>query len=165
MSVLDDASLRADIATLLDRCRARGWRLATAESLTAGLIAATITQVPGASDVVDRGYVTYSYAAKTQMLGVPAELLAREGAVHEDVARAMALGALREGAAQLSVAVTGVAGPGPADGRPAGRVHIAAARADGATLHARHDYGPVGREAVREATVRDAVAMLLALTA
>lgn len=164
MSVLDDVAVREMVATLLGRCRAKGWHLATAESLTAGLLAATITQVPGASDVVDRGFITYSYDAKAQMLGVPRELLGREGAVHEDVARAMAVGALREGHVQLTVAVTGVAGPGPSDRRPAGRVHIAAARDDGAVRHVQRDYGAVGREAVRDATVRDAVALLLTLT-
>lgn len=148
---------------LLDRCRARGLRLATAESLTAGLIASTLCAIPGASDVVDRGWVVYTYAAKTAMLGVDAALLAREGAVNEAVARAMVDGALREGAPEVSlvVAVTGVAGPGASEGRPAGRVHLAAALRGHATLHAQRDYGAIGRNEVREATVRDALRLAL----
>lgn len=148
---------------LLDACRSRGLRLATAESLTAGRIAATLCDVPGASDVVDRGWVVYSYAAKTAMLGVDAALLARDGAVNEAVARAMVDGALARGAPEVSLvlAVTGVAGPGPSEGRPAGRVHLAAALRGGPTLHVQKDYGAIGRAEVRAATVRDALSLAL----
>lgn len=148
---------------LLDTCRLRGVRLATAESLTAGLISATICAIAGASDVVDRGWVVYTYAAKTAMLGVDAALLAREGAVNEAVARAMVEGALREGApdVSLAIAVTGVAGPGESEGRPAGRVHLAAAMRGGEVMHVQMDYGAIGRNAVRGATVRDALRLAL----
>lgn len=156
-----DALARA----LLDACRARGLRLATAESLTAGLLAATICDIAGASDVVDRGWIVYTPAAKTAMLGVDAAVLARDGAVNEPVARAMVAGALRHGApdVSLAIAVTGVAGPGPSEGRPAGRVHLAAGLRDGATLHAQRDYGAIGRNEVRAATVHDALALALSL--
>jgi nicotinamide-nucleotide amidase len=99
-------------AALLDACRARGWMLATAESCTGGLIAATLTAIAGSSDVVDRGFVTYSNEAKMEVLGVPGGLLGEHGAVSEPVARAMAEGALARSQADIAVAVTGVAGPG-----------------------------------------------------
>lgn len=159
-AAMDEADIEA-ARELLDACRQRALRLATAESLTGGLIAATLTEVPGASDVVDRAWVTYTCAAKTELLGVDAALIARGGAVQEAVARAMVAGALARSSVDIAVAVTGVAGPGPAEGRPAGRVHIAAAmRGDGEALHAQMDYGPAGRSAVRRATVRDALALL-----
>ena len=102
-----------DLAALvLAALRARGWTLATAESCTGGLIAAALTHVPGSSDVVDRGFVTYSNAAKTELLGVPATLLAKHGAVSEAAARAMAEGAVARSGAALAVSVTGIAGPG-----------------------------------------------------
>lgn len=160
MRAMDDADIAA-AREILETCRRRALRLATAESLTGGLIAATLTEVAGASDVVDRAWVTYTYAAKTEMLGVDAALLARDGAVNESVARAMVAGALARSAVHIAVAVTGVAGPGPSEDRPAGRVHLAVAmRGDDAALHAQMDYGAVGRAAVRRATVRDALAML-----
>ncbi|MDE2565127.1 MAG: CinA family protein, partial [Burkholderiales bacterium] len=110
--------------------RARGWRLATAESCTGGLIAAACTEVAGSSDWFERGYVTYSNAAKTELLGVPAALIAQHGAVSEAVARAMAAGALARAPVQLAVAVTGIAGPGGAvPGKPVGTVWLAWATA------------------------------------
>ena len=99
-------------AAVLAAARARGWRIATAESCTGGLVAGALTDVPGSSDVVDRGFVTYSNAAKEQMLGVDAATLAAHGAVSEEVARAMAEGALRHSLADLAVSTTGIAGPG-----------------------------------------------------
>ena len=114
--------------TLLARCRQAGLTLATAESCTGGLVAAALTAVPGSSDVFERGFVTYSNAAKADMIGVPAELIAREGAVSEAVARAMADGALAASRADLAVAVTGVAGPGGGTAaKPVGLVHLAVA--------------------------------------
>ena len=105
-------ALLEEAASLLDTCRAKGVRLATAESCTGGLIAAALTAIAGSSDVVERGFVTYSNEAKTEMLGVPADLIASVGAVSERVAQRMADGALRQSHAQIAVSVTGVAGPG-----------------------------------------------------
>ncbi len=99
-------------ARLLNTCRAKNLRVATAESCTGGLIAAALTHAAGASDVFDRGFVTYSNEAKTELLGIPADLIAKHGAVSEEVARAMAAGALRLSRASMAVAVTGIAGPG-----------------------------------------------------
>ena len=105
-------SLVAEAGALLALCRARKLKLATAESCTGGLVAAILTEVPGSSDVVERGFVTYSNEAKTEMLGVPAALIETHGAVSEAVARAMAEGALEHSHADIAVSVTGVAGPG-----------------------------------------------------
>src|SRR3982751_3041231 len=118
--------------SLLDLCRSRKLTIATAESCTGGLVAAALTAIPGSSDVVDRGFVTYSNAAKTEMLGVPADLIATHGAVSEPVARAMAEGALSRSNADVAVAITGIAGPdGGSDAKPVGLVHLAAARNGG----------------------------------
>ncbi len=106
-----DQRIIADATALLEACRRRGILLATAESCTGGLLAATLTAIPGSSDVVDRGFVTYSNAAKSEMLGVPVWLIERHGAVSEDVARAMVGGALTHSRATLAVAITGIAGP------------------------------------------------------
>ena len=150
----------SDAARLLDRCRDAGLRLATAESCTGGLVAAALTEVAGSSDVVDRGFVTYSNAAKTEMLGVPADLIAAHGAVSEAVARAMAEGALARSRAQLAVAVTGLAGPGGGSAdKPVGLVWLGCARAGGDTLTARHVF-PGDRTAIRRAAVAEALALL-----
>lgn len=134
--------------------------LATAESCTGGLIAGLITSVPGSSDVLDCGFVTYSNAAKTRMIGVPAELISRHGAVSEEVARAMAEGALRHSAADIAVAVTGVAGPGGGTAaKPVGLVHCAAARNGYTTLTRVLRLGDIGRDEVRINTVAEAVEM------
>lgn len=134
--------------------------LATAESCTGGLIAGLITSVSGSSDVLDCGFVTYSNGAKTRMIGVPAELIARVGAVSEEVARAMAEGAIAHSAADVAVAVTGVAGPGGGSAaKPVGLVHCAVARRGHATVHRELRLGDIGRDAVRLETVRVAVAM------
>lgn len=158
-----DESIDALARKVLDGCRARGWKLVTAESLTGGRIAGALTEIAGASDVVDRGYVVYSWEAKGQMLGVSRALLESQGAVCEAVARAMAEGALAHShpCAELSIAVTGIAGPGPGEGKPAGRVHIASARKGvGEVRHLQRDYGSVGRAAVRRATVLDALTLV-----
>lgn len=135
--------------------------LATAESCTGGLVAAALTAVAGSSAVVDRGFVTYSNAAKTRMLSVPAALIESHGAVSEPVARAMAEGARRQSDAQVTVSVTGVAGPGggTAD-KPVGLVHFASAGPHG-VIHVEHRFGDIGREAVRLESVRQALDMLL----
>ncbi len=118
-----------DIPALLDLYRRRGWMIATAESCTGGLIAATLTEIAGSSDVVDRGFVTYSNEAKTDLLGVPATLIAQHGAVSDPVAAAMALGAVSRSRAHVAVAVTGIAGPGGGSAeKPVGLVYIGIAR-------------------------------------
>ena len=135
--------------------------MATAESCTGGLIAGCLTEVAGSSDVVDRGFVTYSYAAKNAMLDVSMAMIEDHGAVSEPVARAMAEGALAHSTADLSVAVTGVAGPGggTAD-KPVGLVHLACARRGGETAHREQRFGDLGRAGIREATIREALEML-----
>ena len=156
--------LVAQASSLIDRCRAKRLKIATAESCTGGLIAAVITSVAGSSDVFEAGFVTYSNTAKTAMIGVTAELIAQHGAVSAEVARAMARGALDHSAANLSVAVTGVAGPGGGTAlKPVGLVHLAAARKGGASVHRELRLGDIGREAVRLAAVEVAVAMLYEL--
>jgi len=161
MSVLTDPLLR-DATMLLETCRRHGLALATAESCTGGLIAAALTAIPGSSDVVDRGFVTYSNEAKTELLGVPAALIEAEGAVSELVARAMAEGALARSRADLTVAVTGVAGPGGGTAaKPVGLVWFGLARRDGATLGESRIF-PGDRTAIREATVAHAFALLTA---
>lgn len=151
-----------DAAALLDACRARGVLLATAESCTGGLIAAGLTAIAGSSDVVDRGFVTYSNAAKTEMLGVPSELIAENGAVSETVARAMAEGALARSKATMAVAVTGVAGPGGGTAtKPVGLVCFGLARREAPTTAESHVF-PGDRASVREATVSHALALIRA---
>ena len=146
---------------LLGRCRDRGIMLATAESCTGGMIAAALTDIPGSSDVVERGFVTYSNEAKTEMIGVDAGTIAAHGAVSEPVARAMAEGALARSRAQMTVAVTGVAGPGGGtETKPVGLVHIAVARRNGPTMHRRCLFEDHGRAVIRTATVLEAFAML-----
>ncbi len=159
-----DEEILSRARTVLDRCRDAGLKLVTAESLTGGLVAGALTEIPGASDVVDRAYVTYSYEAKAGVLGVPYDTVAACGAVSEEVARAMATGALAHahGAAHVSVAVTGVAGPGASGVNPAGRVFLASARRGaGEVLTAQREFGAIGRAEVRRATVLAALDLLL----
>ncbi len=151
-------------ADLLDAARERGELIATAESCTAGLVAATLTAVPGCSDVFERGFVTYSNASKSEMLGVPAWLIEKHGAVSEDVARAMAGGALIHSRATLAVAVTGIAGPdGGTPDKPVGLVHFAAGRRDTPMLHECVEFGDLGREEIRRRSVERAIALLHAM--
>jgi nicotinamide-nucleotide amidase len=159
--MIDGATL-ADAARLLDACRARGLHIATAESCTGGLIAATLTAIAGSSDVVERGFVTYSNDAKTEMLGVPPELIARVGAVSEAVAARMAEGALDHSAADIAVAVTGVAGPsgGSAD-KPVGLVWFGIARR-GRAARTERALLPGDRTEVRRRTVARALQLLQA---
>ena len=153
-------SAEADAARLADLLRGRGWRLASAESCTGGLIAAACTALAGSSDWFERGFVTYSNAAKTESLGVPAALIAAHGAVSGEVACAMAAGALAHSAAQLAVAVTGIAGPGgAAPGKPVGTVWLALA-ADGEAPHAERLQLDGDRAAVRAQTVAIALRRL-----
>lgn len=156
--------LRQRAHAVLDACRARKLMVATAESCTGGLVATCLTDIAGSSDVFERGFVTYSNRAKEEMLGVPADVIARHGAVSAETAQAMARGALRQAAAQLAVAITGIAGPGGGSpDKPVGLVHLAAAAADGKTLHRERRYGPSGRASVRQHAAREALEMLLEL--
>jgi nicotinamide-nucleotide amidase len=150
--------LTREAAALLDDLRRRGLKLAAAESCTGGLITALLTEIAGSSDVVERGFVTYSNAAKAELLGVPEAMLAEHGAVSETVARAMVEGALARSQADIAVAVTGVAGPGGGSAaKPVGLVHIAAGRRGGAVLHQECRFGDIGRGAVRIASVEVAL--------
>ncbi len=141
---------------LIDAARSRGWKVATAESCTGGLVAAAITDIAGASDVFDRGFVTYSYPAKVAMLAVPQALLVEHGAVSEPVARAMAAGALAASDADVAVAVTGVAGPGASEAKPEGLVWFATATRE-AVRAERRDFGALGRDRVRARSVETAL--------
>jgi nicotinamide-nucleotide amidase len=140
--------------------------VATAESCTAGLIAGAITEIAGSSAMFDRGFVTYSNEAKREMIGVANATLKAHGAVSRPTAIEMAEGAIGNSGANISVAVTGIAGPGGgSDGKPVGLVHLAAARTGHATLHREMRYGDIGRSAVRLATVRTALEMLMEISA
>jgi nicotinamide-nucleotide amidase len=146
---------------LLGACARHGWHLTTAESCTGGLIIACLTEIPGSSSVVERGYVTYDNRAKAEVLGVPAALFERVGAVSEEVARAMAEGALERAGADLAIACTGIAGPGGATAtKPVGLVHLAVARRGAPTLHARELF-PGDRAAIRLASVDAALTLAL----
>lgn len=152
--------LLTEAESLLAACREKGVMLATVESCTGGLIAATLTAIAGSSDVVDRGFVTYSNEAKHELVGVPMELIARHGAASEEVARAMAAGALPRSRAGIVVAVTGVAGPGggTAD-KPVGLVCFGLARRGGETVSDRQVFSG-DRGAIRAAAVAYAFAMI-----
>ncbi|HUW73141.1 MAG TPA: CinA family protein [Methyloceanibacter sp.] len=148
-------------AEILDRARAKGDLITTAESCTGGLVSAALTAVAGSSDVFDRGFVTYSNTAKSEILGVPYWLIEKHGAVSEDVARAMAGGALTHSNASLAVAVTGIAGPGGGTAeKPVGLVHFAAGRPDGPMHHERVVFGDLGRAEVRRRSVERALSLL-----
>lgn len=151
---------RAD--TLLARARAAGAMIATAESCTAGLVAGAITDVAGSSDVFDRGFVTYSNAAKCDMLGVSQITLGAHGAVSEEVASEMAEGALVRSAATLAISVTGIAGPGGSEHKPEGRVCFAIARNGRSTESQTMEFGALGRSHVRRVSVDYALDLLLA---
>lgn len=148
------------VAAFLDRARKAGARVATAESCTGGMIAAALTDIAGSSDVVDRGFVTYSNAAKKDMLGVGAATLDAFGAVSEQVAREMADGALTRSDADLAVSVTGIAGPGGSEFKPEGRVCFGLAVRGGPTRTETVEFGALGRAKVREAS-RDHALVLL----
>jgi len=148
-------------AALLKAYERQGLKIATAESCTGGLVAALLTEIAGSSAVVERGFVTYSNEAKTELIGVPADLIAAHGAVSEPVARAMAEGALRRSLADVAVAITGIAGPGGATAaKPVGLVHFGLARKGAAVRHLERRYGSLGREIVRRRAVEDALGLL-----
>ncbi|MEM7775087.1 MAG: CinA family protein [Pseudomonadota bacterium] len=153
--------LIAAAEALLAQSRINGWKLATAESCTGGLVSALLTEIPGSSDVFDRGFATYSNDAKSALLGVPADLITQHGAVSEQVARAMAAGALANSQADAAVAITGVAGPdGGTAEKPVGLVHLATSNRTGQTQHQALRLGNIGRHDVRMESVAAAVAML-----
>ena len=156
--------LHAAAAAVLDLCRARGLTVATAESCTGGLVAGALTEIAGSSDVLDRGFVTYSNNAKQQMLGVPAATLEAYGAVSRQTAEAMAQGALKHASADLVVAITGIAGPGGGTvEKPVGLVHFGAASRGGRLIHRERRFGDIGRAEVRRLSVLEALAMLTEL--
>jgi len=146
---------------ILADARDKKLRIATAESCTGGLVAACLTEIPGSSDVIDRGFVAYSNRAKQDLLNVPGDLIADMGAVSEAVARAMAEGAVENSHAHLAVSVTGVAGPGGGTPlKPVGLVHIATAREGRSILHEAHRFGDIGRAEIRMKAVEAALGLL-----
>ena len=145
----------------LQKARLAGLKIATAESCTGGLIAAALTEIPGSSDVMDRGFITYSNAAKTDMLGVRVDTLDAVGAVSEEVAREMAEGALAKAVVDLAISVTGIAGPGGSGHKPEGRVCFGLARTNQTTHTETVEFGAIGRAHVRAKTVHHALALIL----
>jgi nicotinamide-nucleotide amidase len=146
---------------LLDICRRKELTIATAESCTAGLVAGTLSEVPGVSSMLDRGFITYSNQSKQDMLGVPADTLKRRGAVSRETAEAMVKGALARAPVNLAVAITGIAGPdGGDDEKPVGLVHFAAASRSGQLSHVEKRFGNPGRAEVRKRSVLQAFVML-----
>jgi nicotinamide-nucleotide amidase len=159
--VVSEDALGPAAKHVLELYRARGLMIATAESCTGGLVAAALTEIAGSSDVVDCGFVTYSDAAKQALLGVPAATLKRHGAVSAETAAAMAAGALSNSAADVAVAITGIAGPGGGSkDKPVGLVYFAAASRDGRRLARGRRYGRIGRRRVRQRSVADALQLL-----
>jgi nicotinamide-nucleotide amidase len=159
--VIEDAALLARAEALVRAYAASGRRIVTAESCTGGLVAGLLTAVPGSSAVVDRGFVTYSNAAKADLVGVPMDLIDAHGAVSEPVARAMAEGALARSLADAAVSITGIAGPGGGSAdKPVGLVHFALAAKDAPTRHVERRFGDPGRAEIRLLSVEQAVALL-----
>ena len=158
-----DHEMREAAEQVLLACRKKNLKVVTAESCTGGLIAAALTAIAGSSDVVDRGFVTYSNEAKREMIGVPWDAILGHGAVSEPVARAMAAGALARSDADIAVSVTGVAGPGGGTNeKPVGLVHFGAVRAGFEPIVERHVF-PGDRDQIRRRTVLTALAMVSAL--
>ncbi len=148
-------------AEILQAARYWGYRVTSAESCTGGKVSAALTDLPGSSEVFDRGFVTYSNAAKIDMLGVSADSLAAHGAVSEAIAADMALGALARAQADLAVAITGIAGPGGSDHKPEGRVCFGVARRGRAVAVETVEFGALGRDRVRQAATDHALELLL----
>lgn len=154
-------ALAAKASEVLELCKLHGVMLATAESCTGGLVAAALTAIPGSSSVVERGFVTYSNQAKIEMIGVPEALIEAHGAVSAEVARAMAEGAVKHSRADISLSITGIAGPdGGTAAKPVGTVHIAAAQRGALTLH-RHCLFEGDRDSVREQSALAALELLM----
>ncbi|HEY6831016.1 MAG TPA: CinA family protein [Pseudolabrys sp.] len=158
--MIDDDIVEA-ARRLFDICRGKNLTVATAESCTAGLVAGTMTEIPGTSSMLDRGFITYSNAAKEEMLGVSAETLRKHGAVSRETAEEMAKGALAHAPVDLAVSVTGIAGPdGGSEEKPVGLVHFATASRGGRLVHAEKRFGAIGRADVRKQSVLQALRML-----
>ncbi|WP_018391146.1 CinA family protein [Ancylobacter sp. FA202] len=163
---MDEAqrAIELEAIRVLDLCRARGLTVSTAESCTGGLVAGALTEIAGSSDVVDRGFVTYSNDAKQEMLGVSAATLAAHGAVSEETAREMVAGLLRAAKTSLGVSITGIAGPGGGSAdKPVGLVHFAAGTASGKVITRREVFAGQDRAGVRRLAVLTALAMLAEL--
>src|SRR6201989_1564461 len=161
---MSGSDARALSRSLLDLCRMRKLTIATAESCTGGLVAGALTEIPGSSDVIDRGFVTYSNNAKRVMLGVRTATLDTFGAVSKETAIQMAVGALERADVDLAVSITGIAGPGGAPpGKPVGLVHFAVAARDGRIIQREHRFGAIGRSTVRARSVVEALRMLMEL--
>jgi nicotinamide-nucleotide amidase len=161
---MPDQELAERAERLLELCKTKKLTLATAESCTGGLLSAVITEIPGSSLVLDRGFVTYTNEAKQQMLGVAPTTITTYGAVSRECAEEMAKGALAHALVDLSVSITGVAGPtGAVPGKPIGLVHFAAASRSGRMIHHDRKFGDIGRSNVRRASVVQALAMLMEL--
>ncbi|MGH6852125.1 MAG: CinA family protein [Methylocella sp.] len=155
-------AFKSRAADLIASCRTTGLTLATAESCTGGLLAALITAIPGSSGVFERGFVTYSNAAKIECLGVSPRILEDFGAVSAEAARAMAAGALAHSAAGMALSITGIAGPGGGSpGKPVGLVHFGVARRGGAIIGVEKRFGDLGRDGVRSAAIAVAIELLL----
>ncbi len=153
--------LKQRAAALLTAYEQKGLKIATAESCTGGLVAALLTEIAGSSAVVERGFVTYSNEAKTELIGVPSSLIVAHGAVSEPVARAMAEGALARSHADVAVGITGIAGPsGGTTTKPVGLVHFGLARRGAPTVHLERRYGALGRDVVRRRAVEEALGLL-----
>jgi nicotinamide-nucleotide amidase len=159
--MIDDTELLVRAEALVAAYTGAGRTIATAESCTGGLVAGLLTAVPGSSAAVERGFVTYSNAAKAEAIGVPLDLIRQHGAVSEQVARAMASGALGASRADVAVAITGIAGPGGGSAdKPVGLVHFGLAVRDGGVRHRERRYGDLGRAGIRRAAVADALSLL-----
>lgn len=159
--MIDDA-IRTQAADVLAAARDKGVMLATAESCTGGLVSAALTEIAGSSDVLDRGYVTYSNRSKTELLGVPADLIKTFGAVSEQVARAMAEGALERSGIQLALSITGVAGPGMSERKPAGLVWFGVAARGRDTQTFERRFPGTERKDIRLAALQEALTLLRA---
>ena len=158
--------IRDKVKFLLETCHAKGIHISTGESSTGGLISAALTEISGSSAVFERGFVTYQDQAKVENLGVSRQTLAAHGAVSEPVAREMATGILNRSESQVSVAVTGIAGPGGGTSeKPVGLVHIACSSTEGVNRHQKCEFGEIGREGIRDATVNEALDMLTQIVA
>src|ERR1700754_5189404 len=161
---MSGSDARALSRSLLDLCRMRKLTIATAESCTGGLVAGALTDIPGSSDFINRGFVTYSNDAKRAMLGGEGSTLATFGAVSKETATQMAVRALERAGGDLAVSITGIAGPGGATpGNPVGLVHFAVAARDGRIIHREQRFGAIGRAAVRARSVGEGLRMLVEL--
>jgi nicotinamide-nucleotide amidase len=160
----DLAPLVPRARAVIEDCTVAGIKIAVAESCTGGLVAAVLTEIPGSSAVVDRGFVTYSDAAKAEMLGVPAELIRRFGAVSRECALAMVAGALARSGADIAISITGIAGPaGGTAEKPVGLVHFGAMRKGSPAYHVVRNFPDEGRDSIRAAAVREALGLLAQL--